>query len=403
MLTVLLASCDQSKNPPDPAGIWRATLTLPGGELPFGLEFEKQADGSLQALMINGEERAPANDVKLQADKLTIAMPGYQNRLEAMLSGDSMSGEVVMIRRGGEQQRIPLRAARNQTFRFFQSPMQSDMRAAGRWAVQFKGSNSAYPAVGEFQQNGAKVTGTFLTETGDHRFLAGEIRGQELYLSGFDGGHAFLYRATFIGADRIEGSFWSGLHSLETFVAERNDAETLADASRITQLRHSDAKLDFSFPDIDGKTVALRDDAYRGKVVIVTLAGSWCPNCHDEAAYLAPLYRKLKSQGLEVIALMFERYGDFAQAAAATRVFKDEFGIDYATLIAGVSDKDDAAGKLPQLNGVFAFPTTIFIGRDGRVRHIHTGFSGPATGEHYRELTNEFETRLSNLLAEPVS
>jgi hypothetical protein len=69
-------------------------------------------------------------------------------------------------------------------------------------------------------------------------------------------------------------------------------------------------------------------------------------------------------------------------------------------LIAGISDKDEAAKKLPMLERVYAFPTTIFIDRRGQVRKIHSGFSGPATGEHYAQLVDEFKRTLDQLLAE---
>jgi thiol-disulfide isomerase/thioredoxin len=168
-----------------------------------------------------------------------------------------------------------------------------------------------------------------------------------------------------------------------------------------TGLKDPAVKLEFTFPDLDGKPVSLADPRFQGKVVIVTLAGSWCPNCHDEAALLAQLYREFRGQGLEVVSLMFEHFGDFAQAAAATRRFREEFGIEYPTLIAGISDKDEAAKALPQLTGVFAFPTTIWVDRTGTVRKIHAGFSGPATGEHYTRLVEDFTQFTELLLAEP--
>jgi thiol-disulfide isomerase/thioredoxin len=135
-------------------------------------------------------------------------------------------------------------------------------------------------------------------------------------------------------------------------------------------------------------------------VLIVALAGSWCPNCHDEAAFLAPLYDDYRAKGLEVVSLMFEHFGDFAHAAEATQRFRQHYGIEYTTLIAGISDKDDAGKKLPALDRVYAFPTTIFIDRKGQVRKIHTGFSGPATGEHYTQFVEEVKATLDQLLAE---
>ena len=52
------------------------------------------------------------------------------------------------------------------------------------------------------------------------------------------------------------------------------------------------------------------------------------------------------------------------------------------------------------LNRVYGFPTTIFIDRRGAVRKIHTGFSGPATGDHYSELVHEIKANLDKLIAE---
>ena len=170
-------------------------------------------------------------------------------------------------------------------------------------------------------------------------------------------------------------------------------------SSVATDMKDPAVKLQFTFPDLDGKPVSLSDPRFQGKVVIVTLAGSWCPNCHDEAAFLAQLYREHRAQGLEIVSLMFEHFGDFTQAANATRRFRKSTGIDYVTLIAGTSDRDEAAKALPQLTGVFAFPTTIWVDRAGVVRKIHAGFSGPATGAHYTELTREFTEFTLGLLA----
>jgi len=135
-------------------------------------------------------------------------------------------------------------------------------------------------------------------------------------------------------------------------------------------------------------------------VLVITLAGSWCPNCHDEAAFLEPLYQEYRAKGLEVVSLMFEHFGDFARAAAATTRFRQQYGINYTTLIAGVSDLDEASKKLPMLSQFYGFPTTIIVDRTGRVRKIHTGFSGPATGEHYTQFVVEFRKNLEQLLAE---
>ena len=132
----------------------------------------------------------------------------------------------------------------------------------------------------------------------------------------------------------------------------------------------------------------------------MALAASWCPNCHDEARLLVALQERYGPRGLAVVSLMFENYGDFERAAAATRKFGDGLGITYPMLIAGTAGMDDAATKLPQLTGVFAYPTTIFVDRAGEVRKISAGFSGPATGLRYDRLVAEWTAVLETLLAE---
>ena len=386
------------------SGPWRATLQLPGGELPFGLEFARE-NGKLVAFLQNGSDRVKVNEITVDGHKISLRMDGFENRIDATLEGNAMRGTLTMIKSAGKRQEIAFAARHGETHRFTKDaatagPQPADV--SGRWATTFGEDGSASIAVGEFSQSGAIVTGTFLTPTGDHRYLAGELRGRELSLSKFDGGHAFLYRAT-LGEDGVlRGRFWSGLASVDTFVARRDENASLGDAEDATRLRADAKPLDFSFPDVAGHQISLRDPYFKGKVVIVTLAGSWCPNCHDEAALLAAMHARKRERGLEVVSLMFEQFGDFDRAREAVYRFRDRHKIGYTTLIAGISDKDDAASKLPQMNGVYAFPTTLFIDRSGRVRKIHTGFSGPATGKHYEKLVADFERLTDELLAEPA-
>ncbi|MFO1425828.1 MAG: TlpA disulfide reductase family protein [Steroidobacteraceae bacterium] len=429
----LLSACSRHDAVADlPDGRWRATLALPGGELPFAFDVAQQ-DGRPIAWLLNGPDRERVDEIYPAGDAIVMRMPGFENRIEAKLGGqrDELQGTLVMIKSGAKEQRIPFAARRGVNWRFFPpegtATTAPDTTAAaataaattsaagaggaatapaadigGRWAVTFDDAGKLAPAVGEFTQQGTRVTGTFLTPTGDHRYLEGELRDGELYLSKFDGGHVFLYRAKLADDGALAGTYWSGLWHSETFVAHRDAGANLGEAERATRMRAGEQRLDFRFPDLGGIYVSPSDPFYRGKVVIVALAGSWCPNCHDEAAFLAPLYRRLRRRGLEVISLQFEQFGDFERAVEATHRFRERYRIDYQTLIAGISEKDDAAAKLPQLNGVFAFPTTILIDRRGTVRHIHTGFSGPATGEHYLRLTRDLEERIGALLAEPA-
>jgi peroxiredoxin len=383
-----------------PTGIYRATLTLPGGELPVGLDLEREGSSTV-GYLINGPERVKLDEVTVAGTHLEIRMPGYENRLIADARGDELQGEIILVKAGGKLQHIPLQARRGAAYRFFEAAAPDSVDVSGRWAVTFTDDDgNPELAVGEFTQSHDIVNGTFLAETGDHRYLAGQVKGDELYLSTFDGAHAFLYKAKVTAAGGISGDFWVGTAHHEHWSGKRDPNAALPDAYALTNIRAGSKQFDFAFPDLAGNTVTSKDPALQGKVLIVALAGSWCPNCHDEAAFLEPLYREYRDKGVEIVSLMFEHFGDFPQAAEATHRFREHYGIEYTTLIAGISNKDEAARKLPMLDRVYAFPTTIFVDRKGRVRKIHTGFSGPATGAHYTEFVDEVKTTLDQLLAE---
>ena len=398
-----LASCARTDGGPRD-GVWRAVLQVPGGELPFSIEFKHEQGGRV-AYLVNGADRTRVNEIAVNDDTVTLRMPGFNNRIDAKLEGDTLSGTLLMVKPKGKDQTIPFRARYGDAFRFgpgADGPAESGAPdVTGRWAVTFADGGKNTPAIGELKQAGRIVTGTFLTPTGDHRFLAGELRGRELRLSKFDGGHVFLYHATLAEDGTLAGRFWSGIAFEDGFTARRDENASLGDADQATKLVSGD-RFDFRFPDLGGVNISLRDQFFKGKVVVVALAGSWCPNCHDEAQLLVDMHKRKRAQGFEVVSLMFEQFGDFNRAAEATYRFREQYGIEYTTLIAGISDKDDAASRLPQLNGVFAFPTTIFVDRGGKVRKIHTGFAGPATGEHHTKMVREFERTVDMLLAEPV-
>jgi thiol-disulfide isomerase/thioredoxin len=405
---LVLAACHQADVPPAAAvsgngvkmGTYRVVLKTPGGELPFGLELKQQDSGPV-GYLINGQERLLLSDVKITGSHLEISMPGYENVLKADATGNELQGEIFLVKLNEKNQHVPLHATLGETYRFFEHPASDNPDVSGRWAMKLIDDSGAPEAVvGEFSQSHDVVTGTILTATGDHRYLAGQVKDDELYLSTFDGAHVFLYKAKIDADGGLDGDWWSGLAYHEKWIGKRDAAAQLPDAYGVTAMRAGVKTFDFAFPDLSGKIVSSKDPQFRGKVLIVALAGSWCPNCHDEAAFLAPLYKDYRNKGLEIVSLQFEHFGDFERAAEATQRFRQHYGIEYTTLIAGISDKDEAAKKLPMLQSFVAFPTTVFIDRKGNVRKIHTGYTGPATGDHYVQFVTEVKTTLDQLLAE---
>jgi peroxiredoxin len=386
-----------------PTGYWQANIILPGGNIETGIELSRNGN-NYTANLINGQERVRIDEVSFIDGELHLKFPAFNNEIRATFNDGRLTGDLTLVKRYGETQVMPFTATPgNGTEQESNKASAHDL--SGRWAVNFHepdGSDSA--SIGEFAQRGSRLFGTFLNPNGDHRFLAGHVRGDEFHMSTFDGAHAFIFSGTVNESGAIEDAgFWSGTTWHQTWSAERNDSVKLPDAFGRTLLKPGYDRFEFEFPNEEGVIVSLGDEKYKDKVVLVTIAGTWCPNCNDEARFLAPFYKERRNQGLEIVALLFEHFEDPDLAAKQVRLFRDKFDIQYDTLIAGISDKTEAGKALPALSAVLAFPTTIFIDRDGRVRQIHTGFTGPGTGEHYARLKKSFTDLTASMLAEPAN
>lgn len=388
-------------------GLWRAWLDSPGGELPFGLELREVA-GELTATIRNAAERIEIPRVERRGQLLILAMDHYDSRIEALLdeSGREMTGTwSKAIGPGGESCRLAFRAIAGSSPRFRSRPAQpsvlpgdASVEVQGRWRVQFDGEDD--PAVGIFWTRPDQVVeGTFLTTTGDYRYLEGCLQGRRLRLSCFDGAHAFLFDADVVSDGSLRGQFWSRDSWHQTWTATRDAAAELPDAFLQTHLADAGALARLRFPDLTGESRALLDPEFTGKVTLLYLFGSWCPNCHDAGHYFRELRERYGARGLSILGLAFELTGDFDRDAAQVRRYAARHGIDYPLLLAGLSDKQRATEAFPALDRIRSYPTTLFLDRSGRVRAIHTGFSGPATEDAHRRMREHFETWIERLLS----
>jgi thiol-disulfide isomerase/thioredoxin len=394
-------------------GPWRGELAIQGQQLPFLFEV-KTEDGKPVVYLINkglnGEERLRCDEISAAGDSATIKLHVFDAALVVRADGkDKLKGTWVKYD-AKTPYRVPLVATAGAQ-PLFKGATNSKTSFTGTWQTEFKDeTGSAYPAVGIFKQSASEVTGTFLTTTGDYRYLAGQTDGPKVRLATFDGSHAFLFTGELHtdtdGAARdtvatISGDFYAGKSGHEKWLANINPAAKLPDADTLTYLKKGESRLNFKFPSVvEGGSISPTDAKYRGKVVVLQVLGSWCPNCMDETAFLAPWYAKNKARGVEVIGLGYERSAEYAKAAPRLRKLKERFDIDYDLAVAGVANKDSVAKSMPQLAKFMAFPTTIFLDKKGAVRSIHTGFSGPGTGKYYDEEIANFNRTVDKLLKE---
>lgn len=390
-----------------PNGIWRATLQQEGAVLPFNFEvnYADETDTIPTFTLINGEEKILLDNITKTENTFTIPMHIFEGEIVAEWNAATQKLIGKWNRRSFTNASSLDFSATPNTKTRFETNQTAKFDLSGKWETYFLSEGDSSAALGVFEKiETAAVTGnlkgTFLTTTGDYRYLFGSVSNDSLYLSCFDGSHAFLFVAKAENENTLKGKFWSGKGQPVDFISTRNPDFTLPKADTLTYLKEGYETIAFEFPNLDGKSISLDNPKYDGKVRIVQLLGSWCPNCMDETNFLTQLYSTYNPKGLEIIGLAYEQTEDFEDAKKRLERMKKRLNVDYEILFAGRADKQFAAETLPMLNHVMSFPTTIFIDKTGKVRKIHTGFSGKGTGEYYDNYVESTTNFVEKLLGE---
>lgn len=382
------------------AGNWIAELQLNEKDvLPFNLLIEKK--GSHHTFtVINADEQIKLNSPQIINDSIHLRFPFFNSELVFKITNTSTINGYWINYNKGNNYRIPFRSTKMEANRFSHIPLSpsTNCNMNGKWQATFEPNTpSAYAAIGIFKQDNSKFIGTFLTETGDYRFLAGNVYKDSLYLSCFDGTHAFLFKGV-CKNDSIFGQFNSGSHWKSEWNAAKNENATLKNPEELTYIKNKEESLSFVLKDINGTEFSYPNPDFNNKVVIIQIMGTWCPNCLDETVYYKQLYEKYHDQGLEIITVAYENGSSFEDYVKNVQRLQSKLSLDFTFLIGGAANKGLASEHFSVLNEVISFPTSIFIGRDGKVKRVHTGFNGPGTGAYYTEYIEQTDKLLQNLL-----
>ncbi len=397
---VLCGACKKETKVTLNEGEWIGELSVMDNEiLPFNFEVSKVGPQEYHIKIINGDEIIEVDEVQVINDSIIIRTPVFEGYIAGKFSSNTIKGEFI---KESLNRVVPFTAKHGVTERFVETEP-SSINVSGNWEVVFnpEGETERYIAKGIFEQTGKKVKGTFRTTTGDYRYLEGVVDVDTLKLSVFDGAHAFLFKAK-VTDSTLYGAFYSGNHSKELFIGKRNENYTLPDANSLTFLKPGFTNFNFSFPNESGKIVSLHDPQFKDKVVVVQIMGTWCPNCLDETRFYVKYLKENQKKDIEFVALAFEYAKTKEKAFASIQRLKDRTAVPYPVLLVqyGSSNKKEAQEKLPMLNHVLSYPTSIFIDKKGQVRKIHTGFNGPATGEKHTVFKKEFYAFVDSLLIE---
>lgn len=158
----------------------------------------------------------------------------------------------------------------------------------------------------------------------------------------------------------ITGSVGCNRSTVESVERDGTESPLERIAKRDGEGAHTDSySFDFSLPSTDGQMVAKED--FAGRVLIVDIWGTWCPPCRLEVPHFVELQEEYEDQGLSVVGINYEGTTDPDEAREAIAEFTADIPVNYPLLIG-----DEATqAQVPNFN---AFPTTLFIDREGEVR-----------------------------------
>ncbi|GAA5222224.1 TlpA disulfide reductase family protein [Membranihabitans marinus] len=371
------------------------------GILPFNFIVEYLNPDSLQIFLLNGSDKQLVESYRFKPnvlgakDSIVIQFPIYDTEIKAYVQGGVMQGEWIVHYR--DHYSIPFTAHLGKNFRFTDLPKPTELDFTGRWKVLITETDgSSFPAIGDFSQSGNTVTGTFETETGDYRFLQGDVIDNKLYLSTFDGAHAFLFEGELNKDGQLNGVFYSGKHYLAKWEAVRDDNYQLRDPLYITKTTTDKSSI-FSGRSIDQAVISFDQDKYQGKVKLLQIMGTWCPNCYDETVFLQDWIKNHPQAQVEVVSMAYERYDNIAKNIHILKQYRDRMKIEWPIVYGGQYNVDKV--NLPFIDSFSSYPTLIVFDKNNNIQRIFTGFNGPAT-RHYETFIREFDDIMTNLLTQ---
>jgi len=385
------------------AGHWIGTATVHGQQVPVALDLSAPTEeGEIRGGFVNGGESSQSSSGELRGNHLLLHFNYFARKLEGELTPDAFTGTYG----GATGTPVPIELHPEHAGKRAAWPAEAKTAGIdGDWEIAVKSpkGESAWTLRVTPAPESGRIKAVILRIDGDTGGLYGgfdEAAG-EYRVSHFSAAGPALYSfkpqpgETLLVTNLLrDGQQWTARRPAEA------RKEALAPPTRATEqtgVVDPAEPLHFSGVSLTGGTVTEGDPRFKGKVVIVAVGGSWCPNCHDEAPFLVELYHRFHARGLEIVNLSFEEE-DELKNPERLRAFVAKYGIPYTVLLVGTPEELNA--KLPQGKNLNCWPTSFFIGRDGLVKETHAGFSGPATGSAHVELETETNKLVEGLLAE---
>jgi thiol-disulfide isomerase/thioredoxin len=369
-------------------GVWDGIIVAGGDQVDFKMEI---VASPAKVCFFEDAQPVCSTSVKVEGEKLIAQWDFYKAELRLDAAAGKLNGVYHSFRS-------------NRDFEVHAQPHHNEAtwsvapaKFGGDWEARVVGRENAATWQLLLRQTGRELKGTILRVDGDTGTMVGRAEGNHFKISHFAGDRPNALS----GELKPDGSL--ELTTGETKLIAYRPAEARAkklpppeDPATHARVKNPDEPFRFRFPDLNGRMYSEAD--FRGRPLLVTISGSWCPNCRDEAPFLAELYERYHAKGLEIAAFCFEDASDAAHVQL--RAFIRKFGLPYPALLAGEPFPEQLKEKVPQIENLTAYPSSIYIGKDGRVRAVHTGFPGPGSGEELTRVKAEIRQLVEKMLVE---
>jgi len=256
----------------------------------------------------------------------------------------------------------------------------------GVWKVELEKRGHAIAEL--HQTTDGVVTGYIRPERfGDSQNLAGNVRGDRLLLSTFDGRSGATSLIAHLTPDgHLEG---------DIDIADKF-------TEKLTGARDASYKPNHTIT-LKGGTKKLplaKLDAYKGKPMIVVLFATWCPVCAEVNAAVEDLYAQYHPQGLEALGVAIDLSDDDSANQKNLDTYREKSHIPWEMIeVPGNPEEFASIPPLSSIKGFEALPVTVFLTKDHTVAAMYAGFDGISTGKAKHEMQlAEFKRQTEALL-----
>ena len=401
LATTLLTAC---QSPPPDKETWSGNVSIGAGRvIPFRMALDLTTDPPRGAFLV-GDERTAIPEITVYGDSLILSISEYKAALRGVWDGKRVAGYYERYR--SDTTRMPFTAWPEESEPSAEPPQTAKpapgVRLTGNfrvYAADADGIDSSSSAT--FRVKGDSVFGTIIDPSGDFGLMVGTQDGSTVVLNRFTGWQVNQLEL------HSRGTQWEALYYVRTHNPVVFTLKPVASSAPIapthgaTRMKNPAAPFTFRGVTAEGDTVASTDARFAGKVLLLDIMGTWCHNCLDAAPVLQQLSRRYSPRGLEVVGLSFEISDDPILARKNLSLYRERHGIEFPLLFCGSLDPANVQLRIKsQLENFGAYPTSLFVGRDGRVRSIHMGFTGPGTGDLYQSQVAAYFREVEMLISE---